>query len=78
MDHLREQGCDVLGDLAPQRLGGASPDASGSDEHAATPPSSVRAISSATASAVSLLGIPSGGRGARLVAPSGSLSSTRP
>jgi len=78
MDHLREEGCDILGDLAPQRLGGALPDTFGPDEHAITSLSSARAISSATASAESLLGAPSDSRGTRLVAPSGSFSSTRP
>jgi hypothetical protein len=77
MNHLREEGCDVFGDLAPQRLGGALPDAFGPDEHVAPSLSSARAISSATASAESLLSPASGGRGTRLVAASGSFSSTR-
>ena len=42
MDHLREECCDVFGDLAPERLGGASPDAFGSDKHAITPLSSAK------------------------------------
>src|SRR4051794_16326493 len=78
MDHLREEGRDVPGDLAPQRLGGASPDAFGPDEHAATSLSSARAISSRIASTESLLSPASGGRGTRLVAASGSFSSARP
>src|SRR5689334_11830778 len=78
MDHLREECDDLRGDLAPQRRGGALPDEFGPDGHAATSPSTASAISSATASAESLLGTPSGGRGARLVAASDSLSSTRP
>src|SRR5829696_5232612 len=70
MNHLREEGCDVLGDLAPQRLGGALPDAFGPDEHVTPSLSSAKAISSATASAESLLSPASGGRGTRLVAHS--------
>jgi hypothetical protein len=77
MNHLREEGCDVFGDLAPQRLGGAVPDAFGPDEHVTPSLSSARAISSVTASAESLLSPASGGRGTRLVAASGSFSSTR-
>src|SRR3954464_10563289 len=65
MNHLREEGCDVFGDLAPQRLGGAVPDAFGPDEHVTPSLSSARAISSATASAESLLSPASGGRGTR-------------
>src|SRR3954471_11969832 len=78
MDHLREEGRDVPGDLAPQRLGGASPDAFGPDEHAATSLSSATAISSRIASTESLLSPASGGRATRLVAASGSFSSARP
>src|SRR3982751_5930925 len=77
MNPLREEGCDVLGDRAPQRLGGAVPDAFGPDEHVPPSLSSARAISSATASAESLLSPASGGRGTRLVAASGRVSSTR-
>jgi hypothetical protein len=78
MDHLREECCDVFGDLAPERLGRVSPDAFGSDEHVTTPLSSAKVTSSATASAVSLLSPPSGSRGTRLVAATGSFSSMRP
>src|SRR6201986_2071382 len=78
MDHLREEGCDILGDLGPQHRGGALPATFGPDENAITSLSSARAISPARASAESLLGAPSDSRGTRLVAPSGSFSSTRP
>jgi hypothetical protein len=75
MGYLREERGKLVGDVAPQRLGDAAPDALGSDEHACTPLSSVRAISSRTASMVSLLATVPGGREARLVAAIGSLSS---
>src|SRR3954467_2731425 len=73
MGYLREERGKLVGDVAPQRLGDALPDAPGSDEHASTPRLSVRAISSRTASMVSLLAAVSGGREARLVATIGSL-----
>jgi hypothetical protein len=75
MRYLREERGKLVGDVAPQRLGDAVPDALGSDEHASTPLPSVRAISSRMASMVSLLATSSGGRDARLVAAIGSLSS---
>jgi hypothetical protein len=78
MGYLREDRGKLVGDAAPQRLGDALPDAPGSDEHASTPLLSVRAISSRTASMVSLLATVSGGREARLVAAIGSLSSICP
>jgi hypothetical protein len=75
MGHLREHGAEVIRDGAPQRLGEALPDALGPDEHGATPLSSVRAISSSIASAVSLLDTATGRSVARLVADTGSLNS---
>jgi hypothetical protein len=76
MGYLREERGKLVGDVAPQRVGDALPDALGSDEHASTPLFSVRVISSRTASMVSLLATVSGGRDARLVAAIGSLRST--
>jgi hypothetical protein len=73
--YLREERGKFAGDVAPQRLGEALPDALGSDEHASTPLLSVRAISSRMASMVSLLATSPGGRDARLVAAIGSRSS---
>jgi len=78
MDHLRKECGDIGCDLAPQRLGRASPNAFRSDEHASTSLSPAKAISSSTASTVSLLNPPSGNRTARLVAATGSLSCMRP
>jgi hypothetical protein len=77
MDHLREECGDIFGDLAPQRLGEARPDAFRPDKHGTSPLSSVRAMSSCIASTVSLLGTPRGSHGARLVAATGSFSSMR-
>jgi hypothetical protein len=74
MGYLREDGGELVKDVAPHRLGEAVPDALGSDEHASTPLFSVRVISSRMASRVSLLVTASYSCDARLVAAIGSLS----
>src|SRR5918997_5462958 len=74
MRYLLEERGKLVGDVAPQPLRDALPDALGSDDHASTPLSSVRAISSRMAAMVSLLATSPGGRGAKLVAAIGSRS----
>ena len=75
MDHLCEECGDLAGDVAPQCIRGAFPDPPRSDEHVSPLLFSARVTSSRIASTVSLVGTPSGGRGARLVAATASLSS---
>jgi hypothetical protein len=72
--YLREDRGKLVGDVALQRLRDTLPDALGLDDHACTPLFSARVISCRTASMVSLLTTASSGRGARLVAATGSRS----
>jgi hypothetical protein len=78
MDHLGEDRGDVVDDLAPDVVGQAPPEVLGSDGHAVPPLlSRVRAISSSSASRVTLVGGMLGRGGTRLVAATGIFSSIR-
>ncbi|KLK89563.1 hypothetical protein AA309_30670 [Microvirga vignae] len=77
MDHLCEDGGDIVGDRGAEFVGQAFPEVFGSYWHGATPHSSARAISSSSASRVSLHGGSHDGRRARLVAAIGSFSTMR-
>jgi len=77
MDHLRKDRGEIFDDLLPEGFWQALPEALGPYAHVAEGLSLTRAISSSIVSRVSLLAIFTHGRETRLVADTGSLSSTR-